>query len=300
MSDGNNEEVETIVRILRQLPAAPICTIHSFCASFLRERALDAGLSPGFSVLDQDEADLLLEESAQTELLARLNREPRPEHSEMPAYDPDFEAFCAGVRVLGGEYGAAITDIVKNLLRQAAGKGIALDGAEDMLPPPDHSVSREDFVAVLDAMKKVRASRKDGLPDRAAKVFQTLEKNLHDFPTLENPNGSSRSWMRSRPTAGPSFSGAGLTEISNRLKELIGEVQTVARYREHYAAIRAFARYAGAVARRYAARKQELGVLDFDDLLIKTSAMLQNPAGRPEAVRLHHRRRSPGHVARAV
>ena len=102
----------------------------------------------------------------------------------MPPYDPDFEAFCASVRVLGGEYGTAVTDIVKTLLRQAAGKGIALDGAEDMLPPPDHSVSRDDFVAVLDAMKKVRASRKDGLPDRAAKVFQSLENNLRDFPTL--------------------------------------------------------------------------------------------------------------------
>ena len=168
---GNGDEVEKIVRILRQLPAAPICTFHSFCASFLRERALDAGLTPGFSVLDQDEADLILDESAKTELLARLNREPRLERSEMSAFDPDFEAFCAGVRVLGGKYGAAVTDIVKNLLRQAAGKGIALDAAEDMLPPPDHSVSRDDFVTVLDAMKQARADRKDGLPDRARKCY---------------------------------------------------------------------------------------------------------------------------------
>ena len=277
---GNNEEVETIIRILRQLPAAPICTIHSFCASFLRERALDAGLSPGFSVLDQDEADSLLDESAQTELLARLNQEPRLEHSEIPAYDPDFEAFCAGVRVLGGEYGMAMTDIVKNLLRQAAGKGIALDGAEDMLPPPDHSVSRDDFVAMLDSIKRVRASRKGGLPDRAASVLQTLENNLRDFPIPGKPESIESFVNALTADSMPSFSGAGLAEISNRLKELIGNVQTVERYRERYAAIRAFARYAGAVARRYAARKQELDVLNFDDLLIKTSAMLRDrPAG---------------------
>ena len=279
-ASGNNEVVETIIRILRQLPAAPICTIHSFCASFLRERALDAGLSPGFSVLDQDEADSLLEESVQTELLARLNREPRREPSEMPMYDPDFEAFCAGARVLGGEYGTAITDIVKNLLCQAAGKGVALDGAEALLPPPEHSISRDDFVAVLDSMKRVRSSRKSGLPNRAANIFQTLEKHLRDFSIPGEPE-----WIESFVKAltadgSPRFSGAGLTEISNRLKELIDEVQTVKRYREHYAAIRAFARYAGAVARRYAARKQELGVLNFDDLLIKTSAMLRDrPAG---------------------
>jgi ATP-dependent helicase/nuclease subunit A len=277
---GNGNEVEKIVRVLRQLPAAPICTIHSFCAGFLRERALDAGLTPGFSVLDQDEADLILDESAEAELLARLNRALRPNHSDIPEYDPDLEAFCAGVRVLGGEYGTAVTHIVNNLLRQAAGKGVALDGAEDMLPPPRHSVSREDFVAALDAMIQERASRKDGLPDRAAKMFQTLEKNLRDFPTFETNDRIEQFAEALLADGRPSFSGAGLTEISNRLKERIGQVRTVARYRKHYAEVRAFARYAGAVARRYATRKQELGALDFDDLLIQSRAMLKKrPAG---------------------
>ena len=275
---GNSEEIETIVRVLRQLPAASICTIHSFCTSFLRERALDAGLPPGFSVLDQDAADELLDECAQAELLARLNRDPRPEASELPPYDPDFESFCAGVRVLGGEYGTAVTDIVKTLLRQAAGQGLALDHAEDMLPPPVHTVSRADFVDVLDALKGVRASRKDGLPPQAAEVFQTLEKNLRDFPTL-GKNEALESFVAALTAGGStSFRGKDLADISTRLKKRIDEVQVVARYRTHYAAIRAFARYAGAVARRYTKRKQELGVLDFDDLLTKTQTLLKSRA----------------------
>ena len=279
---GDGEEIEKIVRVLRQLPAAPICTIHSFCAGFLRERALDAGLPPGFAVLDQDEADSLLDDCAQTELLARLNREPRTERSELPPHDPDFETFCTSVRVLGSDYGTAVTDIVKTLIRQAASKGLVLDGAEDMLPPPEHSVARDDFVAVLDAMKTVRASRKDGLPRVAAEVFQCLEKSLRTFPTLGKPAQLEQFADALTADGMPSFSGTGLKEISNRLKELVGDIQTVARYRAQYAAIRAFARYAGAVARRYAARKQELGVLNFDDLLIKTSEMLRTRSPGPK------------------
>ena len=122
---GDGAEIEKTVRILRQLPAAPISTIHSFCAGFLRERALDAGLPPGFTVLDQDDAETLLDECAQAELLARLNREPRAERSELPPYDPDFESFCNSARVLGGEYGTAVTDSVKALIHQAASLGLA-------------------------------------------------------------------------------------------------------------------------------------------------------------------------------
>ena len=43
-------------RLLPQLPRASISTIHAFCARFLRERFLEAGLEPGFRVLDESAA----------------------------------------------------------------------------------------------------------------------------------------------------------------------------------------------------------------------------------------------------
>ncbi len=42
--------------LLPQLPRASISTIHAFCARFLRERFLEAGLEPGFRVLDESAA----------------------------------------------------------------------------------------------------------------------------------------------------------------------------------------------------------------------------------------------------
>ncbi len=280
-ASGDGAEIEKIIRILRQLPAATISTIHSFCAGFLRERALDAGLPPGFTVLDQDEAESLLDECAQTELLARLNREPRTERSELPPYDPDFESFCNSARVLGGEYGIAVTDSVKALIHQAASLGLDLDNAEDMLPPPRHTVTRDDFAAVRDALHGVRASRADGLPSRARQVFQALEKCLKDFPT-PGKNDEIEAFADALSENNLSFTGTALNDISQRLKELVEDVQGAARYRKHHGAIRAFARYAGAVARRYAARKQELGGLSFDDLLVKTRELLERRPPDPK------------------
>ncbi|NOZ19496.1 MAG: helicase-exonuclease AddAB subunit AddA [Planctomycetes bacterium] len=46
------------------LDRAQISTIHSFCLNTLRENFHKIGLDPGFSVIDQDEADLLKKEAA--------------------------------------------------------------------------------------------------------------------------------------------------------------------------------------------------------------------------------------------
>ena len=46
---SNPERIRTV---LTQLESAPITTIHGFCATLLKEHALDAGLSPSFSILE--------------------------------------------------------------------------------------------------------------------------------------------------------------------------------------------------------------------------------------------------------
>ncbi len=283
---GDMETVEATVRILRALPSSPICTIHSFCAGFLREHALEAGLSPGFSVLDQDESDALLDEVCREELLGRLRHE-----TSNPAYDPDFENFCAGVRVLGGgEFTTTIVDAVRSLIRQAASQGIGLQDAEHMLPPPEHKVSRADFEAILEEMKAVRAGRGGELPAGAARVFQTLEKNLEIFPIIgKNAEKSSKDWkieefVAALQAAGKlNFSGGSLTAISNRLKENVESVRLIADYRAHYSELRSFARYAAAVAVRFAERKAQLNALDFDDLLTRTRALLPLPGSDAKA-----------------
>jgi len=59
-TDGNGDLAECAILAMSRLPSAPIGTIHSFCTRLLREHALEAGLSPGFSVLAGDEHTALL------------------------------------------------------------------------------------------------------------------------------------------------------------------------------------------------------------------------------------------------
>ena len=53
------EEQERWLGLLREIDAARVSTIHSFCASLLRAHAAEAGLDPTFGVLDQGDADVL-------------------------------------------------------------------------------------------------------------------------------------------------------------------------------------------------------------------------------------------------
>jgi ATP-dependent helicase/nuclease subunit A len=45
------------------VPFAPVSTFHAFCGRLLREHALDAGVDPGFAVLDDDASSRLLDEA---------------------------------------------------------------------------------------------------------------------------------------------------------------------------------------------------------------------------------------------
>lgn len=60
--DCAEAEVDYWMELLRELDSARISTFHSFCGSFLRNHAVEAGLDPRFRVMDQAQADTLLTE----------------------------------------------------------------------------------------------------------------------------------------------------------------------------------------------------------------------------------------------
>ncbi len=92
--------------LLPQLPRATISTIHAFCARFLRERFLEAGLEPGFRVLDESAAA-----QAFSDALGRAfhdwyqHRDPKLRSVfcgmvEMSGFDPEGEGLRHVVRRL--------------------------------------------------------------------------------------------------------------------------------------------------------------------------------------------------------
>jgi len=60
--------------VLRSLPAAHIGTFHSFCGDVLRRYAIEAGVDPGFTVLDEPIALAIRDESLDRMLREELSR----------------------------------------------------------------------------------------------------------------------------------------------------------------------------------------------------------------------------------
>ena len=118
--------------LLPQLPRASVSTIHAFCARFLRERFLEAGLEPGFRVLDESAAN-----QAFTDALRRtfhdwyLHRDSKLRDSfrgmvEMAGFEAEGEVLRRAVRRLH-EYARTTEDpeaYLESLLRRPVARNI--------------------------------------------------------------------------------------------------------------------------------------------------------------------------------
>jgi ATP-dependent helicase/nuclease subunit A len=69
---ADDEAADYWLDLVRQLEAARISTVHSFCTSLLRAHAVEAGLDPNFSVLDAALAESLRRECLDDVLRERL------------------------------------------------------------------------------------------------------------------------------------------------------------------------------------------------------------------------------------
>ncbi len=69
-----------------ELTTARISTIHTLCAQVLRAHPAEAGIDPGFEVLDENEAAIVLDDAIEL-ALARLSRDDHPAAALLARYD---------------------------------------------------------------------------------------------------------------------------------------------------------------------------------------------------------------------
>ncbi|MEE9368363.1 MAG: UvrD-helicase domain-containing protein [Pontiella sp.] len=258
---GNDERAERAITAMSRLPSASIGTIHSFCTRLLREHALEAGLSPGFSVLVGDDHDDLLNQICRDELLNRLDA------------DPDFKTFCSGAHIIGtgGGFGTSITETVPGLIRQAGSLGISLKNAETMLPDPISAVSRIEFESIC---KRIRELPK--VTPAVKTALDIIEKALAETTDVD------ALVKRMECLRIKKFGRGGAKAISDDFWALKESVIDAIRYRERFPAAKAFARYVQAVATQFQQRKHEMDTVDFDDQLQMAEALLASGKAKPE------------------
>lgn len=276
------------LRLLREIDGARVGTIHAFCASLLRAHAAEAGVDPTFRVLDQGGADVLrtdviddvlrerlasLDEQtldlAATFGLARLKQQIAVLLGER--HRPEFDAWLAK----GPE------DIVESWRAWYATNALpaALDEIQAAAPVAELIQLLSDVRPTSDMFVEARQRLLQLLPRLLARQATAAELDaICDFARMRSRAGpyicTAREWGDK----------AMYERYSNGCKTLRESIEQHAPATWDEAAARATAalgaallQLSAAVAAVYSERKTALGVLDFDDLLVKAYALTTAP-----------------------
>ena len=256
-----------------------IMTIHAFCQTLLGGFPLESGLSPGFRPLEGREQAALVQ-SVLSEVVMRAEREDA--------------RLLGDLQTLSLRLGEA--DAVRFLMRAAP----ALDGLEQLGAGLDAIVRRalgvptdfraEDIVAactdgafdrqgldrlgvMLNAWGSARAvARLDALGEwllgTPAERAASLDRLRRCWAKADGGLFEAKGWVPTDP---------GYAEVVARLDDwcgdLLGQAQRAALAADIAAALNAARSY----ARAYAEAKRERGLVDFDDLIRRTSDLLSEP-----------------------
>jgi len=253
---------------LEDLDRAHVSTIHAFCAALLRERPAEAGIDPGFAVLDQLGAFVLRHQV--------------------------WERWIAGEMAGGNEVVARALDAGIELRSLAESAQYLLENRDllGLLSRPT-GVDVDGFVARLRRdVAQLNSARSDCLHQEDAgyqhigdlvQACQEIEASEPDARevflltrlSIRNTAGNQRNWSKPERLKAVKET---LTELRSRLEELragLGHNLCVA-----------ITEWLGGYLGAYDRAKAQRGVLDFTDLLLKArDLLLHNRAVRGQLQR---------------
>jgi ATP-dependent helicase/nuclease subunit A len=231
-------------------------TIHSFCQSLLRSFPIEAGLDPQFKIIEGFERSLLYGQIYDAWLDEETRLLPIPER--VAQWELLFEH--AG-------YLFQIRDLILGLIER-----------RDLLDESDYDFGsiRDVEPTLLDAIHAIRQSDEGNGDEHAQRVFAYIRERIPDCSSLED-------WLAYLQPIANDIREANLPK-KGVTKEALNLLRTGSkghsihdRLADHRAAMALVA-----LTRRFLdfldAEKRKLGVVDFDDLLLRTLALLDDPA----------------------
>ncbi|MGE5756753.1 MAG: UvrD-helicase domain-containing protein, partial [Planctomycetaceae bacterium] len=275
--------------VLRGLGAAPIGTFHEFCGQWLRRHAIEAGIDPDFSILDESIAGAVRDEALATCLRRRL-----------ADCDPDLIELAVEFGL-----GRVRESLAELLARRSLGE---IDAWAERTP--------DELIALWRAAwtSQGRAARLRAVVQAARACVERLAPHesthpkmrerraflLEHLPELDHLDPSDARLAEVR--AETMIQGAGtknhwpspeiyeaVRDALACLRKAIDDFLKKSRWDEEATRAAAehglrFARLAARARREYDAAKRARGGLDFDDLILKTRALLRaRPKGAERA-----------------
>ncbi len=246
---------------LRGLDRMAVGTIHNFCGRLLRERALEAGRDPEFTVLDEAAAPPLLEAAARGAVVAALD-----------AAAPEVMALCAGSGAEG------LAGQVAALLRERSVRG--LRGAQPVAEGSPEGIEAAR-AALLAAAAEVVAAREEARTASAGQLVERVARAL-ELLSPEDGAGALTPAVLARlaalgAAARPGARGNGMERLKAGAAALDAAGQTLpglAAEAWGRPQREALARLVGEAERRYAEGCRAVRGLDFDGLLTATRDLL--------------------------
>ena len=260
-----------------------IMTIHAFCQSTLGRFAIEAGVAPGFTVLEESSANEILRHIVDDIIRAM-------EYGEYPQLQPAFTRIATYMdmdklremllvvmgksREVDGFLRSCDGDSIKNVLIEHLGRDPNLD-AHHYFGQFLSALSEDDMLYV----SRILAT--------GAKTYQESGQKLADWLALSASERGSNMAL---------FQGALFTQkmeirsIGKKLEasnpEVVEKIQTaVVLYwtlQDHLAVLRQAEQTSDLIEMvdiclaRYTARKKERNALDFNDLILKTRTLLES------------------------
>ena len=257
---------------LRELEVARIGTIHAFAATLLRERPVEAGVDPGFTVADPLRARLILDRAWEAWLPEAL--------SDPDAAGPVRDAIEAGLSL----------DRLRELAIALVEERDRLDGLPDAagFPEPPATLNAEARATISRLCERARAAVKDP-EDRAARTLEDLAAWVRQTAGLSDEDQVRALLATGRLPDKPERLGnktkwkdrGALEECRSGLAELRARVDAARAVARHNL-LASLARWAAGFVDAYALAKARAGCLDFADLLLRARDLVRD---RPDVRR---------------
>jgi ATP-dependent helicase/nuclease subunit A len=264
LATTDEREQARLLQAARDLTRAHIETIHAFATSLLRERPLEAGLDPGFTVLEGVPAQLAFDEAWDAWLTAEL------------ASDTPPRALLDAMNV-----GLDFTYV-----RQAAERLHAHREALPLAPPPPAPDIGDVFAAVSRAAAELERIEPDVMNDEDA-AYKAIPEYLQFARQLAAIEPSDRdalsrllgNFRRTNPKSEGSLRNWRDPNQCRAVKRLHGAIYsaaTEARDALRAAATAALAQWLTGFIAYFEQRRRDAGQADFDDLLIWARNLLRD------------------------
>ncbi|MBN2578567.1 MAG: UvrD-helicase domain-containing protein [Pirellulales bacterium] len=287
LKDAPDEQALDWRELLRELDSARISTIHSFCGALLRTHAVEAKLDPRFRVLEQAPAETLLYGLIEQELRRRLGAAEEPILELSVRFNPDRLremiaefldrrheidwAFwrdqtpdALAVRWESHWRETCLPRLLRQLAESPEAKALVTIAVQ---APSAHPVMRERFAALKELLPQLPSA------EDCAPVLERLRE-----ATMLKGGGTKKGWPSESLYEGYKKAATAFRKRLDGAKEHLTFDAAAAR------SVAAWGlnllRIAESVAEAYTREKRDLGVLDFNDLLIHARDLLAGPQGK--------------------